>query len=202
MKKDLSEAVKKDLGRDEFVTWFTELAIIEHDLDHTVANLKKWAAEVKVDTPMLVGPAKSKIVYEPLGVVCIIGSWNFPLLTTLNPLVQAIAAGNCAVVKPSEIAPFTMLKLKSFFVRNLEMSAYVCVEGQIEVAKALTSTRFDYICFTGSTEKGKLVAESAARNLVPCMLELGGKSPSIVDESADIELAAKKIALGRFLNAG
>lgn len=198
----MAEAVKKDLGREEFTTWFTELQQVEKEIEFNISNLKTWMQEISVDTPVLIGPAKSKIVYEPLGVVCIIGSWNYPIFTTLGPLVNAIAAGNCAVIKPSEIAPYTLLKLKSFVIRNLDMSSYVCIEGQIEVSKALTATKFDLICFTGSSEKGKLVAASAAQNLVPCILELGGKSPSIVDESADIAYAAKKIAFGRFINCG
>jgi aldehyde dehydrogenase (NAD+) len=151
---------------------------------------------------MFLGPAKTKIVYEPLGVVCIMGSWNFPLFTTLLPLVGVIAAGNCAVVKPSEIAPHSLRKIKSLFARFLDTSSYSCIEGQVEVARTLTSSKFDMICFTGSTEKGKLVAQAAGQNLVPCVLELGGKSPAVVDETADIDLAAKKIVMGRFMNAG
>lgn len=113
-----------------------------------------------------------------------------------------IASGNCAVIKPSEIAPNTFRKVKSLITRNLDMSCYPCIEGQVEVAKALTNAKFDKICFTGSSEKGKLVAQNAGKNLVPCVLELGGKSPAIVDSSANLEFAAKKIVMGKFLNAG
>jgi aldehyde dehydrogenase (NAD+) len=151
---------------------------------------------------MLIGPGKSKIVYEPLGVICIMGSWNFPLFTTLGPLIAVIAAGNCAVVKPSEFSPNTTKKIKSLIARYLDGSAYVCLEGQVQVAIALTSKRFDGIVFTGSTEKGKLVAAAAAKNLVPCLLELGGKCPSVVDQSSDLDFAAKKIVLGRYINSG
>lgn len=165
-------------------------------------NLKKWANDESVDTPMLIGPGKSKIVYEPLGVVLIMGSWNFPLYTTLGPLIHTIAAGNCALIKPSEMSPFVSNTLKKVINRSLDMNAYVCIEGQVEVAKALTTKKFDCICFTGSSEKGKLVAAAAGKNLIPCILELGGKSPVVIDESADVDFAAKKICLGRFINSG
>jgi aldehyde dehydrogenase (NAD+) len=202
MQKDLIEAVKADLGREGFVTWLSEFSIIEREIDHALSHLSKWSKSVCVDTPMFLGPAKSRINYEPLGVVCILGSWNFPIYTIIAPLVNAIAAGNCAVLKPSEIAPNTLRKIKLLITRNMDSNAYVAVEGQVEVAKALTSSKFDLICFTGSSEKGKLVAASAANNLVPCILELGGKSPAIVDASANLEHAAKKIVMGKFLNAG
>lgn len=161
MDKDLKEAVKADLGREGFVTWLCEISLLLSEIDQTIANLRKWTRPISVDTPMFLGPAKSKIVYEPLGVVCVIGSWNFPLFTVLAPLIGVIAAGNCAVIKPSEIAPVTLRKVKALITRSLEMSAYSCIEGQVEVAKALTSTKFDMICFTGSTQKGKLVAAAA-----------------------------------------
>jgi aldehyde dehydrogenase (NAD+) len=130
------------------------------------------------------------------------GSWNFPLYTVFAPLVDVIAAGNCAVIKPSEIAPNSLRKIKALFARNMDSGSYICLEGQVQVAKALSATKFDCICFTGSSEKGKLVAAAAGKNLVPCILELGGKSPAIVDESANLEHAAKKIVFGKFLNAG
>jgi aldehyde dehydrogenase (NAD+) len=151
---------------------------------------------------MLIGPGRSKIVAEPLGVVLVLGSWNFPLFTTLGPLIDVIAAGNCAVIKGSEISLNTSRKMKQLITRYLDMSCYVCIEGAVQVAISLTSKKFDSIIYTGSSEKGKLVAASAAKNLVPCILELGGKSPCIVDESADLEHAAKKIVFGRFVNAG
>jgi aldehyde dehydrogenase (NAD+) len=167
-----------------------------------MANLKGWMADVVVDTPMTVGPARSRIVYEPLGCVLIIGSWNYPLFTTLIPLVNAIAAGNVAIIKPSELAPHSSNIMKKLIFKWLDSNCFVPVEGKIEVAKALTSKKFDLICFTGSTDKGKLVAETAAKNLVPCILELGGKSPTIIDDDANLAYACKKISLGRFINAG
>jgi aldehyde dehydrogenase (NAD+) len=118
------------------------------------------------------------------------------------PLVSVIASGNCAVVKPSEVAPHASLKLKQLILRNLDGDSYRAIEGLVEVAKALTNAPFDGICFTGSTEKGRLVATAAGKNLVPCVLELGGKCPVIVDESANLDFAAKEIARARFMNCG
>ena len=130
------------------------------------------------------------------------GSWNYPIFTTVGPLVDVIAAGNLAVIKPSEFSVNSSKTIKRLLVRNLDTSCYVCIEGAVEVAKACTSTKFDLIVFTGSGEKGKLVAASAAKNLTPCILELGGKSPAIIDETADVNHAAQKIILGKFANCG
>jgi aldehyde dehydrogenase (NAD+) len=202
MNQELIDAVKADIGREDFVTWFSEVTILEKEIDHTISNLEKWTKDIVVDTPVFLGPARSKIVHEPLGVIAIFGSWNFPLYTTLSPLISVIAAGNTAVIKPSEISASTLRKIKAIFARNMDTSAYVCIEGAVKVAQELSKSKLDGICFTGSTEKGKEVASAAGENLVPCVLELGGKSPVIVDESANLELAAKKIVLGKFINAG
>lgn len=162
LEKDITEAIKKDLGRDYFATWFAEISMLDYEIDHTVSNLKKWAAGIDVSTPMFLGPACSRVTFEPLGVVCIIGSWNFPLYTTVGPLIHAIAAGNCAVIKPSEISCNSLFKIKALITRWLDMNAFIAIEGAVEVAKTLTAQKFDLICFTGSTEKGRLVATAAA----------------------------------------
>ncbi len=138
---------------------------------------------------MMLGPATSKITNEPFGVVLVMGSWNYPLYTLLGPMVHAIGAGNTVIVKPSEIAPHVSNQVKRFVMKYLDTNAYICVEGQVQVAIALTNKKFDLICYTGSSEKGKLVAQAAAKNLVPCILELGGKCPTVVDESANIDFA-------------
>ncbi|CDW83562.1 aldehyde dehydrogenase [Stylonychia lemnae] len=202
LEKDISEAVRKDLGREAFMTWFGELVIMLGEIDHTIQHLKKWMRDESLDTPMSLGPASTRIVYEPLGCVLIVGSWNFPLFTTIGPLISAIAAGNVAVIKPSELAPFSSNIIKKLIFRYLDTNAYAPVEGQVQVAIALTSKKFDLICYTGSSEKGKLVAASAAKNLIPCILELGGKSPCIVDQGCDIDYTVKKICFGRFVNFG
>lgn len=175
---------------------------MEKKIDHCLEHLKEWMADESVDTPMLLGPAKSRIVWEPFGVALIMGSWNFPFFTTIGPLIYAIAAGNCAIIKPSEMSPQCSRIMKRLLTRHLDSQAYACIEGAVQVAIAITSKPFDVICFTGSTEKGKLVAAAAAKNLVPCVLELGGKSPTVVDETADIDFAARKVAWGRYANAG
>lgn len=175
---------------------------MEKKINHALEHLKEWMAAESVDTPMLLGPARSRIVYEPFGVALIMGSWNFPFFTTIGPLIYAIAAGNCAILKPSEMSPQCSRVMKRLLVRFLDSSAYTVIEGAVQVAIAITSKPFDVICFTGSTEKGKLVAKAASANLVPCILELGGKSPFIIDSSADIDFAAKKVVWGRFANAG
>lgn len=152
---------------------------------------------------MLLSPASSKIVKEPLGVIAILGSWNFPYLTVLHPLISAIAAGNCAVVKPSEMCGYSSTKLKQLFARYLDRECFQVVLGQVQVAIRMTSVAgIDKIIFTGSTEKGKLVAAAAAKNLTPCILELGGKSPAIIDRNCNLEFAAQKIAFSAFFNCG
>ena len=129
LNNDLVESVRKDLGREQFATWFSEISLLNTEIDHAVDNLYKWSKGVSVSTPVYLGPACSKVVYEPLGVVGIIGSWNFPIYTCLSPLISAIAAGNTAVIKPSEIAPNTLLKIKSLLTRSMDMMCFPCIEG-------------------------------------------------------------------------
>ncbi len=202
MRSKISEAIRLDLGREAFATWFYELALVEHDCEHVLRHLKRWSQPVEINTAMLVGPAKSKLLYEPLGVVAVMGSWNFPVYTTLAPLIYVIAAGNTALIKPSEIAPNSLFVIKELCKAYLDPYSYICIEGQIKVAQYIPTRKFDGLCFTGSPEKGKMVAQAAAQNLIPCVLELGGKCPFIVDSDADIEFAAKKVAFSKFGNAG
>jgi len=175
---------------------------MEKKIDHAISHLSSWAASKSVDTPMLLGPACSRIVYEPFGIALVMGSWNFPFFTTIGPFIYAIAAGNCCIIKPSEMSPQCSRVMKRLLVRFMDSGSYCVVEGAVNVAIAITQKPFDVICFTGSTEKGKLVAQAAAKNLIPCILELGGKSPTIIDESADLDFAAKKVVWGRYANAG
>lgn len=194
--------MSKDLKKNEFANWTFEIHMILRDAQHTADHLKEWMKDESVDTPLLIGPAKSSIMCEPLGVAGIMGSWNYPYLTTIMPLVAVIAAGNCAVIKPSEMSPHSSLMVKRLVIRHLDSNCYKVVEGAVNVAIKMTSTKFDQIIFTGSTEKGKLVAKAAAENLVPCLLELGGKSPCIIDKGCDVEFAAWKLAFMSFLNSG
>lgn len=151
---------------------------------------------------MVCGNAKSKLVSEPYGVCLVIGSWNYPLTTAVSPAAEAIAAGNCIVLKPSEVSPKCSNLIKELFEKYLDKSCYRVIEGQINVAKNISYHPWDLIIFTGSPEKGKLVSKAASENLVPCILELGGKSPTIVDSDANIESAALRISASKFSNCG
>lgn len=150
----------------------------------------------------MLAPAKTRIKYEPLGVVLIFGSWNYPYVVNIKPLCAAITSGNCAVVKPSEMAPFSSKVIKDLVEKYLDKDCYAVIEGGMEVAIKISQYPWDLICFTGSTQKGKLVAESAAKNLIPCIMELGGKCPAVIDTTANIDFAAQKIAFARFNNSG
>lgn len=141
-------------------------------------------------------------MYEPLGVVLIMSAWNYPLYTAIPPLAAAIAAGNCAILKPSELAPHSSNVLKKLLDLYLDKECYRAIEGGVQVASLITTLPFDLIIFTGSPEKGKMVAKAASQNLVPCVLELGGKSPTIVDSDAKLGMTAQRIVQGRFINTG
>jgi aldehyde dehydrogenase (NAD+) len=142
----------------------------------------------------MVGPAKSYVVPEPFGVALVLSAWNYPVYTAIPPVATAIAAGNCVVLKPSEMAPNCSKVMVELFDKYLDKNCFRVIEGQIEVSKAITSKPFDVIVFTGSPEKGRLVAGAAAKNLIPCVLELGGKSPTIIDENANLFNAVMRIA--------
>jgi aldehyde dehydrogenase (NAD+) len=154
------------------------------------------------DTPLMLAPAKTMVRYEPLGVALIFGSWNYPYVVNLKPLCQAITSGNCAVIKPSEMSPASSTVIRKLVEKYLDKDCFAVIEGGVEIAAKICHYPWDLICFTGSTMKGKLVAEAAGKNLIPCILELGGKCPSVVDTSADINFAANKVAFGRFNNSG
>lgn len=202
MATDLSSAVTQDLAKDDFSNWMFELRMIEREVEHSLKHLKSWMTDEVMDTPLFLGPARSYLQREPLGIVAVLGSWNYPLATALGPVVSAIAAGNTVLLKPSEMAPWTAKAVKTLFARFLDLNAFQCVNGAVNVAIRLTSSPVDLIIFTGSTEKGKLVAGAAAKNLVPCILELGGKCPLVLDDSCDLEYTAKKTAAMAFLNSG
>lgn len=154
------------------------------------------------DTELMFAPCKTLVRYEPLGVALIFGSWNYPYVVNLKPLCQAITSGNCAVIKPSEMAPACSSLIKKLVEKYLDSTCFTVIEGGPEIAAKIANYPWDLICFTGSTMKGKLVAEAAAKNLIPCILELGGKCPAIVDVTADLDWAASKVAFARFNNSG
>jgi aldehyde dehydrogenase (NAD+) len=193
-------AVNADLNRSEFEAYF-EIASIS-EINYALKHLKSWAKPKKVPTPIDQFPASAKIFPEPLGVVLIIGPWNYPFQLMISPLVGAIAAGNCAVLKPSELAVNTS-RVVTELVENTFAPAYITsVEGGVETSQQLLAEKFDHIFFTGGTKIGKIVMEAAAKHLTPVTLELGGKSPCIVDATVDIDRAAKRITWGKFINAG
>lgn len=172
---EINEAAKKDLGREEFTNWFIETSTIISQIKFDSSNLDTWAKPSKRDTPLPLGPAKSRVIYQPLGVVCVMGAWNFPFVTLFLPIVSAIMAGNCVMVKPSEMSPNCSAVSRKIIQDYCDNECIKVVEGGADISVHCSQLKWDKICFTGSSEKGKLVAQAAAKNLVPCMLELGGK---------------------------
>jgi len=195
-------ALKQDLGKHEYEAYLTEVGTVLHEIGFAIKHIKKWAKPESVKTPFMHFISKSRIYCEPYGVTLIISPWNYPFLLTFAPLAGAIAAGNCAVVKPSDYSPAAS-DVTRRIINGIFEPAYVKVlTGGRAVNQSLLEQNFDYIFFTGSPEVGKTVMAAAAKSLTPVTLELGGKSPCIVDETADIELAAKRIVWGKFLNSG
>lgn len=194
-------ALAADLGKPRQEA-LTELSVIHAELKHTRQHLKRWIRPRRVATPLVGQPATSRVVPEPLGVVLIISAWNYPFQVLFTPLVTALAAGNCALLKPSEIAAASSALIAELIPEYLDTEAVRVIEGGVAETTELLKQRFDHIVFTGSTQVGRIVMQAAARHLTPVTLELGGKSPCIVDASADLESAARRIAWGKWLNAG
>lgn len=194
------KAVQADLGRPEFEAYFEIAAIAE--INYAIKHLKSWVKPKKVGVGLEQFPASGKIYPEPLGVVLIISPWNYPFQLLISPLVGAIAAGNCAVLKPSEIAAHTSSAIANLIQKTFDPAYLAVVEGDADTSKALLAEKFDHIFFTGGTAIGKIVMEAAAKHLTPVTLELGGKSPCIVDADTDLKDTAKRITWGKYLNAG
>lgn len=200
--KEIQEALRLDLGKSETEAYMTEIGIVLDEIKYNIKHLAKWAKKKYVSTPLSQFPARSYRIPEPRGLVLIISPWNYPFLLSIQPLIGAIAAGNCVIIKPSEYSVNTSKLLKKILT-EIYNEAYVSVVlGEKEVAQELLKEKFDYIFYTGSTKIGKIVMEAAAKDLTPVTLELGGKSPCIVDEKCNVELAAKRIAYGKILNSG
>ncbi len=199
---DIEKALYDDFGKCAFETYATEIGLILSGITEFERHLKAWSRPRTVRKSMATLHAKSTIAYEPFGVSLIMSPWNYPVQLTLAPLIGALAAGNTAVVKPSRYTPHTAALLKRI-VENCFSDEYVALfEGDRDVNEALLAERFDFIFFTGGPKVGKVVMSAAAQNLTPVVLELGGKSPVIVDETADILKTAKSLCWGKFLNAG
>lgn len=200
--QEIMSALHQDLNKSPFESYATEIGIVKEEIKYTLKHLRRWAAPKRVKTPITQFPAQSFVYPEPYGVALIMSPWNYPFQLTVAPLVGAICAGNCAVVKPSAYSPATT-RVIAGMIKELFAPEYISVvEGGREANQALLDEKFDYIFFTGSVNVGKYVMEKAAAHLIPVSLELGGKSPCIVDETADLKLAAKRIVWGKFLNCG
>ncbi|MEB3282984.1 MAG: aldehyde dehydrogenase [Lyngbya sp.] len=197
---DIIAGVKADLNRPEFEAYF-EIASVS-EVNYAIKHLKSWTKPKKVRTSLAQFPATAQICPEPLGVVLIIGPWNYPFQLMISPLVGAIAAGNCAILKPSEIAANTSKVVAQMIQKTFDPAYVAAVEGGVEISQALLAQKFDHIFFTGGTKIGQIVMEAAAKHLTPVTLELGGKSPCIVDSDVQLDYAAKRIAWGKFINAG
>ncbi len=196
------QALKEDLGRPSAEAYTSEIGIVLHEIDFALRRLSSWARPRRVRTPLILFPGSSWVYPEPYGSVLIIAPWNYPFQLAISPLVGALAAGNCAVVKPSEQAPATSRLIAEMIAGAFDADYLAVVEGGAEETQALLAQRFDHILFTGGAKVGKIVMAAAARHLTPVTLELGGKNPCIVDADADLDKAARRIAWGKFFNVG
>lgn len=198
----IEDALWKDLHKSPEEAYLTEISIVTGEINNHIKHLRKWAKTRRVRTPMHVLPSSSKLIYEPLGVSLIIAPWNYPFHLLINSLIGAISSGCCSVLKPSPYTP-TVAQVMEDMITEYFPADYICVvQGNREVNQILLEQRFDIIFFTGSPALGKIIMQAAAKNLTPVVLELGGKSPCIVDKDANIDIAAKRIAWGKLINAG
>jgi aldehyde dehydrogenase (NAD+) len=196
------QALATDFQKPEFETKLTEIYPVMSELNHTIKHMKRWAKSKKVPGGGLLLGTCSEIHREPRGNVLIIAPWNYPFQLSLTPLISAIAAGNTVILKPSELTPATSALINKILSEIFEPELISVVQGGAEVSQSLLALPFDHIFFTGSTRVGKIVMTASAKNLASVTLELGGKSPTIVDSNCDVELTAKKLVWGKFLNSG
>ena len=202
--QDLYDALYADLKKSPEETWVTETGMVIAELNAAIENLYGWMKPESVSTNLLNMPSGSRIMSEPLGVVLIIGPWNYPFQLLINPLIGAIAAGNCVVLKPSEFAPATDAVMKKIIedIFPADYILYVQGDGATVISVMMNNFSFDHVFYTGSTAVGKIIYKMAAERLVPVTLELGGKSPCVVESDANIKVAARRIAMTKFSNAG
>lgn len=201
-KEDIVQALYKDLGKGEFETYSCEIMGILNEITLQIKQLRKWAKPEKVRTPYILFKAKSYVYKEPYGSVLLLTAWNYPFYLGLLPLVDVLAAGNCCILKPSELAPESSRVLREMIEECFSEEYCAVVEGGVEETTELLKERFDFIMYTGGNRVAKIIAQAAAKYLTPTVLELGGKCPCIVDETGDMELIARRIAWGKFINAG
>jgi aldehyde dehydrogenase (NAD+) len=191
-----------DLKKSPQEAWLSEIGFVISDVDHTLQHIHKWCQPQKVSTPLFAQPAKSYSLAEPLGTVLIIGAWNYPVQLVLAPLIAAIAAGNCAVIKPSEVAEHTASLLAELLPQYLDMACFQLISGAVEETTELLKQAFDHIFYTGGERVAKVIMRAAAEHLTPVTLELGGKSPCIVDRQTNLDVTASRIVWSKWMNAG
>jgi aldehyde dehydrogenase (NAD+) len=196
------KALYDDFKKPEFEAVLTETNYVISELKDTIKNINKWAKRKRVFPSLLNFPSTDYIFKEPYGNVLVIAPWNYPFQLALCPLISAVAAGNRVVLKPSELTPHTSAIIARIIEKTFHINHVEVFEGGVEVSNTLLAQRWDYIFFTGSVSVGKIVAKAAAENLTPITLELGGKNPCVIDETANLKLAAKRIVWGKFINAG
>ncbi len=200
--EDITTALHKDLKKPKLESFVTEISSTLKEIDHSIKHLSSWMEERKWFSPPFLLPARSKIQKEPFGSTLVIAPWNYPFHLALAPAVASLSAGNSVVIKPSEITSHTEKLIAKIVNQNFDEEILKVVTGGVDVSERLTSLPFDFIFFTGSTAVGKIIMKAASENLVPVCLELGGKSPCVVDSEVDIEVAARRIVWGKFTNAG
>jgi len=198
----INDALEADLHKSVVETYLTEIAVVKKEIDYAIKHINTWVKPHKAAIPIEQLPGSGKIYPEPLGIVLIVSPWNYPLQLVIVPLVGAIAAGNCTIIKPSEIAARTAELLTKMLQKHFDPTYIAVIEGGVETSQQLLAEKFDRIFFTGGINTGRIVMEAAAKHLTPVTLELGGKSPCIVDNDINIEYAARRITWGKFINAG
>src|SRR3954471_1794721 len=200
--EDFHAALWTDLRRNRTDADLTDVKFLATEADHALSHLRQWMKPLSAGAPPALGPARVQVQFDPLGVGLILGTWNYPVMLSLSPLIAAISGGNAAVVKPSEVAPATADVIARILPAYLDQGAFSVVLGAKPETTALLEQQWDHIFFTGGTAVAKVVMTAAAKNLTPVVLELGGKSPTVVHSSADLRVAARRIAQGRWNNAG
>lgn len=199
---DIYKALKKDLGKSEAESYMCEIGLVLSELGYTIKHIHKFTKKRRVKTPISQFHAKSYEVAVPYGNILVMSPWNYPILLSFDPIIEAVAAGNTVVLKTSEYSPYTNLVMKKIIEAVFPQEYVAVIFGGFEENTTLIHTKFDFIFFTGSKHVGKIVYQNASAQMIPCVLELGGKSPCIVDKTANIKLAAKRIVFGKFLNCG
>ncbi|MEM8847790.1 MAG: aldehyde dehydrogenase [Bacteroidota bacterium] len=198
----ICDAIYEDFKKPRFESLVTETQIVLSELKYVINHLEEWSKPQRISGPLGNLPSSNWLYYEPYGTVLVISPWNYPFLLSISPMIGALAAGNTVVLKPSELSPNTSKAMFELIEKVFPKEYVVVVEGGVEASQELLAERWDYIFFTGSSHVGKIIYKSAAEHLTPVTLELGGKNPCIIDETAAIKLAAKRIAWGKFMNAG